>query len=76
MAQMLDRREYIIISVSIAVLGSLTLIVGFYYLFIYLTSDPLASIVFYFSIWVIGIVYLMIRLWKYLRLRAFKTNSS
>jgi hypothetical protein len=52
---MLNRREYFVISTSIAVLGLVALTVGLYYLFKYVNSNSLVNIVFYAALWVIGV---------------------
>ena len=73
MTQMLSRREYFVISTSIAILGLVALTVGLYYLFRYVNSNSLANIVFYVALWVIGVLVLIRR---YSKRRALKSNSS
>ncbi|EQB64338.1 MAG: hypothetical protein AMDU3_IPLC00006G0011 [Thermoplasmatales archaeon I-plasma] len=73
MPQMLNRREYFVISTSIAVLGLVALTVGLYYLFKYMNSNSLVNIVFYAALWVIGVLALLRR---YSKRRALKSNSS
>jgi tetrahydromethanopterin S-methyltransferase subunit C len=73
MSKMLSRREYIVISASVAVLGLVALTVGLYYLFRYVNSNSLANTVFYAAIWVIGVLVLLRR---YSKRRALKSNSS
>ncbi|WP_290704521.1 hypothetical protein [Ferroplasma sp. Type II] len=70
---MLNRREYFVISTSIAVLGLVALTVGLYYLFKYMNSNSLVNIVFYAALWVIGVLALLRR---YSKRRALKSNSS
>ena len=72
MTQRLSRREYFIISTSIAVSGLAVLTIGLYYLFEYLRSNQLANIVFYAALWIFGILVLLRR---YSKRRASKNNS-
>ena len=72
MTRMLSRREYFIISTSIAVSGLAVLTVGLYYLFVYVRSNLLVNTVFYAALWVFGVLFL---LRKYLKNRASKSNS-
>jgi membrane protein YdbS with pleckstrin-like domain len=73
MPKMLNRREYFVISTSIAVLGLVALTVGLYYLFKYVNSNSVVNIVFYAAIWVFGVSALLRR---YSKRRALKSNSS
>ena len=59
MTHMLSRREYFIITTSVAVLGLAALTVGLYSFFAYVNSNSQANTVFYAFIWVVGVLVLL-----------------